>query len=79
MGIKRLTKITLATIYNPSIANNESTLFLKIRFVKISLNVKGPFELARFWIPLNARRNAATCTHNKYISAPWQQCEQPKT
>jgi len=50
----------LARKYNPNVANRETTMFLKIGFVKISPNVNGPSAFAKFSIPLNANRNAAT-------------------
>jgi hypothetical protein len=47
-------------IYSPSVAKSEITIFRKMEFVKISLIVSGPPPLfSIFWIPLNARKNAA--------------------
>lgn len=48
-----------ARIYKPSVANNESTIFLNIEFVKTSVTDKGPVASATFSIPLNASTNAA--------------------
>ena len=41
---KTLTKIRLAIKYKPSVAKRDNTIFLKIGFVKMSLNVRGPLE-----------------------------------
>jgi hypothetical protein len=59
-GRVELTKMSDATIYNPSVAKSEMTIFRNIEFVKISLSVIGLSPLfSIFWIPLTARKNAA--------------------
>lgn len=54
------TKIREATMYNPSVANNDRTMFRNMAFVKKSVNCRGRLcTLAAFLIPLKASKNAA--------------------
>lgn len=48
-----------AMIYNPSVATNDITMLRKIEFVNRSENVNGPSDLAKFSMPLKAKKNAA--------------------
>lgn len=58
-GQLRLTNMSDAMIYNPSVATNDITMFRKIEFVNRSEKVNGPSDLAKFSIPLKAKKNAA--------------------
>ena len=55
---KKLTNISEAIIYKPRVAKSESTIFLKIWFVKGESTLSS-FEATRFSMPLMASKNAA--------------------
>ena len=68
---EELTKITEAMTYNPSVANNESTMFLKIEFVNASLMFNfPPFSAVIASMPLNASKNAATVIYTVISANP---------
>jgi len=55
-----------AMIYNPNVANNENTIFLKTEFLNTSETVNSRpscacISAAAFSIPLNANKDAAIC------------------
>jgi hypothetical protein len=55
----RLTKMSEARTYSPSVASNEITIFRKMEFEKRSDAESGPSDFAKLSIPLNARKKAA--------------------
>lgn len=68
---EELTKITEAMMYNPNVANSESTIFLKIELVNASLMfILPPFSAAIASMPLNASKNAATVMYTVISANP---------
>jgi len=72
-----LTKINEASMYKPNVANNESTMFLKIGFVNTSPNDNGPSS-ATASTPLNANKNADTYKKN-YEDHDWTPCSNARS
>ena len=52
-------------MYNPSVASSEMTMLRKIEFVKSEFGVRGPSVLMMLSMPLNARKNAETCSFHR--------------
>jgi hypothetical protein len=60
------TKMNDATKYNPMVATNETTIFLKIELPKSEFAVIPPL-FATPWIPFAARKNAANCQESRNV------------
>ena len=55
----RLTKMSEARMYKPSVARRDMTMLRNMEFVKSELAVRGPSFLTILSIPLKARKKAA--------------------
>ena len=52
-----------ASMYNPRVATREMIMFLKMVLEKKVPKVRPPCDIAIFWIPFMASRNAANCSN----------------